>query len=118
MVHISYIRHNHLLNPGYIKQNYFKPILNIDLYGEHMPEERSIRSKIYLNLSAGSTYTRVYTVLLNVNLGGDGSAVTLCHWFGMISYVASDPEWICCKKKERFIKWCDTVLAVITKPGV
>jgi len=40
----------------------FKPILNLDLYGGHMPEERITGSKIGLNLSAGSTYTPVYTV--------------------------------------------------------
>jgi len=37
-------------------------MLDLDLYGEHMPEERIIGSKIDLDLSAGSTYTRVYTV--------------------------------------------------------
>ena len=41
----------------------FKPILDLDLYGEHMPEERIIGSKIDLDLSARSTYTRVYTVV-------------------------------------------------------
>ena len=41
---------------------YFKPILDLDLYSEHMPEERITGSKIDRNLSAGSTYTRVYTV--------------------------------------------------------
>ena len=34
----------------------FKPILDFNLYGEHMPEERITGSKIYLNLS----YTRVH----------------------------------------------------------
>jgi len=41
----------------------FKPILDLDLYGEHMPEERITGSKIDHDLSARSTYTRVYTVL-------------------------------------------------------
>jgi len=40
----------------------FKPILNLDFYGEHMPEKRITGSKIDLDLSDGSTYTRVYTV--------------------------------------------------------
>jgi hypothetical protein len=34
----------------------------LDLYGEHRPEERITGSKTDLDLSAGSTYTRVYTV--------------------------------------------------------
>ena len=38
-------------------------LIRIELNGEHMPEERSTGSKIDLNFSAGSTYTRVYTVL-------------------------------------------------------
>ena len=41
----------------------FKPILDLDLYDEHMPEERITRSKIDLDLSAGLTYTQVYTVI-------------------------------------------------------
>ena len=40
----------------------FKPILNLDIYGEHIPKERITGSKIDLNLSAMSTYTWVYTV--------------------------------------------------------
>ena len=40
----------------------FKPILNLDLYCEHMPEERITCSKIDLDLSARSTYTPVYMV--------------------------------------------------------
>ena len=40
----------------------FKPILDLDLYGEHMLEERITGSKTGLDLSAGSTYTRVYMV--------------------------------------------------------
>jgi len=44
----------------------FKPILDLDLYGEHMPEERIAGSKIYFDLSAGSTCTRVYMVI-NIN---------------------------------------------------
>ena len=40
----------------------FKPILDLDLYGEHMPVEQITGSVIGLNLSAGSTYTQVYTV--------------------------------------------------------
>ena len=39
----------------------------IDL-GEHRPEERITGSKTDLDLSAGSTYTRVYTVDLFFNL--------------------------------------------------
>jgi len=34
----------------------FKPILDLNLYSEHMPEERIKGSKIGLDLSAGSTY--------------------------------------------------------------
>ena len=41
----------------------FKPILNLDLYGEHTPKEIITGSKIDLDLSAGLTYTRVYTVI-------------------------------------------------------
>jgi len=40
----------------------FKPILDLDLYGEHMPEERMTGSKIDLDLSARLTYTWVYMV--------------------------------------------------------
>jgi len=40
----------------------FKPVLDLDLYGKHMPEERITWSKIDLDLSAGSTYMQVYTV--------------------------------------------------------
>ena len=42
----------------------FKPILDLDLYDEHKAEERITGSKIYPDLSAGSTYTRVYTVYI------------------------------------------------------
>ena len=45
----------------------FKPILDLDLYSEHMAEERITGSKIDLDLSAGSTYTRVYTVYIIFN---------------------------------------------------
>ena len=41
----------------------FKPILDLDLYTEHMPEERITGSKIDLDLSA-STYIWVYMVVL------------------------------------------------------
>jgi len=34
----------------------FKPILDLDLYGEHMPEEKSTGSKIGLDL-----YTNIYS---------------------------------------------------------
>jgi len=44
----------------------FKPILDLDLYSEHMPEEKITGSKIDLDLSAGLTYTRVYTVYIEV----------------------------------------------------
>ena len=37
-------------------------VIDLDLYGEHRPEERITGSKTDHNLSAGSTYTRVYTV--------------------------------------------------------
>jgi len=33
----------------------FKPILDLDLYDEHMPEERITKSKTDLDLSARST---------------------------------------------------------------
>ena len=38
-------------------------VTDLDLYGEHRPEERIIWSKTDLDLSAGSTYARVYTVV-------------------------------------------------------
>ena len=38
-------------------------ILDLDLNGEHMHEERITGAKIGLDVSAGSTYMRVYTVL-------------------------------------------------------
>jgi len=41
----------------------FKPIPDLDLYSEHMPENRITGSKSYLDLSARSTYTRVYTYI-------------------------------------------------------
>ena len=44
------------------------PILNLDFYGEHMPEERITGSKIDLDLSAQSIYMRVYTVYVIKNL--------------------------------------------------
>jgi len=40
----------------------FKPILDLDLYGEHVPEERITGSKIDLDLSAGSTCMQVYII--------------------------------------------------------
>ena len=40
-----------------------KPILDLDLYGEPMPEERITGSKSDLDLSAELTYTRAYTVV-------------------------------------------------------
>ena len=42
----------------------FKPIL--DLYSEHMPGERITVSKIVLDLSAGSTYTRVVYMVVKI----------------------------------------------------
>ena len=45
----------------------FKPIGDLNLYSEHMSEERITGSKIDLNLSAGSTYTQVYTVVYKIN---------------------------------------------------
>ena len=39
-----------------------KSILDLDLYGEPMPEERITGPKNDLNLSAGSTYTQLYKV--------------------------------------------------------
>jgi hypothetical protein len=47
---------------------HFKPILDLDLYGEHMREERITGSKIYLDLSPGSTNMRVYTVVILTSL--------------------------------------------------
>jgi len=41
----------------------FKPILDLDLYDEHMDEERITGSKIDADLSAWLTYMRVYIVL-------------------------------------------------------
>jgi len=43
-------------------REYFKLILDLDLYSEHMPEERITGSKSDLNLPAGLTYMQVYTV--------------------------------------------------------
>ena len=40
----------------------FKTMLDLDFYGEHMHEEIITGSKIDLDLTAGSTYTRVYMV--------------------------------------------------------
>jgi len=37
----------------------FKPILDLDLYGEHMPDERITGSKIDLDLSA-DLYASIY----------------------------------------------------------
>ena len=42
----------------------FKPILDLDLYGEHMHEERITGSKFSLDLSAESTYMSVYMILV------------------------------------------------------
>jgi len=47
---------------GHLFHEYFKPILDLDLYSEQMLEETITESKIDLDLSAGSTYTRVYMV--------------------------------------------------------
>ena len=44
----------------------FKPIFDLDLYGEYMPEERITGSKIDHDISAWSTYTRLYTVGVHV----------------------------------------------------
>jgi len=42
----------------------FKPILDLDLHGEHMPEERITGSKIDLDLSAGvDLYASIYSKL-------------------------------------------------------
>ena len=40
----------------------FKQILDLDLYGEHMPEERITGSNIYLDLYA-STYGKLWKSL-------------------------------------------------------
>jgi len=40
----------------------FQPILDLDLYGERTHEKTLTGSKTGFKLSAGSTYTRVYTV--------------------------------------------------------
>jgi len=37
-------------------------VIDLHLYGEHRPEERFTGSKTDLDLSAESTYMRVYTV--------------------------------------------------------
>ena len=37
-------------------------LIDLNLYGEHRPEERITGSKTDLDLSAGSTYMRVYMV--------------------------------------------------------
>ena len=37
-------------------------VIDLDLYSEHRPEERITGSKTDFDLSAGSTYTRVYMV--------------------------------------------------------
>ena len=39
-------------------------VIDLDLYGEHRPQERITGSKTDHDLSAGSTYTRVYRVTL------------------------------------------------------
>jgi len=54
----------------------FKPILDLDLDGEHMPEERIRGSKIDPDLSAGLTYTRVY-------MAQGSSRYTLRKWLKM-----------------------------------
>ena len=41
----------------------FKPILDLNLYSEHLPEGRITGSKIDLDLSAGSTYMWVYMIV-------------------------------------------------------
>ena len=42
----------------------FKPLVDLDLYGEHMPEERITGSKIDLDISVRSTYARVCMVMI------------------------------------------------------
>jgi hypothetical protein len=42
-------------------------VIDLDLYSEHRPEERITGSKTDLELSAGSTYTRVYTVVILID---------------------------------------------------
>jgi len=49
-------------------------VIDLDLYGELRPEERITGSKTDLDLSVGSTYTRVYTV--NIWLMGDSLNIT------------------------------------------
>ena len=39
-------------------------VIDLDLYGENRSEERTTKSKTDLDLSARSTYTRVYTVVI------------------------------------------------------
>ena len=39
-------------------------VIDLDLYGENRSEERITKSKTDLDLSARSTYTRVYTVVI------------------------------------------------------
>ena len=65
----------------------FKSILDLDLYGEHMPEERITGSKIDLDLSAGSTYMRVYTVTCKESYThfNQINIMNLCHQLPFIS---------------------------------
>ena len=39
-------------------------VIDLDLYGENRSEERITKSKTDIDLSARSTYTRVYTVVI------------------------------------------------------
>ena len=55
-------------------------VIDLDLYSEHRPEERITGSKTDLDLSARSTYTRVYMVVL---LGRS-----------QILYLLSQPCWV------------------------
>ena len=53
--------------------------VNLDLYDEHVPEERITVSKIDLDLSAKSTYTWVYTVIINLTDHRNVAQSWCCH---------------------------------------
>jgi len=63
----------------------FKPILDLNLNSEHMPEERITGSKIDLDLSARSTYMQVYMVYyVYVYYRFDISLYLISYiWFGL-----------------------------------
>ena len=60
----------------------FKPILHLNLYSEYRLEERITGSKIDVDLSAGSTYMRVYTI-------GEGQLIMETY----LTYTAMSQIW-------------------------